>query len=406
MLRIFRKSQPKLFFHAKKMGGCNSVFNTLSSLAGGFTGFGIGLARGDIDDPTQLALDAVGGGANMFGKKNGCDKSKTALINATQEIVATAIVTSLNQCNAASDSAQNITIKCNPVIPSDATYDVYEGNPACGRCNTAVFTGMLKQHEMERKMWESGPAQVRLPIDQEFILLLGRMGTCGTVTCKACALANVSQVNIISSNNSCYQTMTNTNVFKTNLNTLINQQLLSNQDVLAGVAQAFGKNDSEKISEDITSFISTNVTSTFLNDVVTKINNQQTIEVTGASTFSNNVSQYSVFNAALDSVIQEQIIERSISDAMFTLIEQVANQQNTLSSVGEILFTSTITFVSAVNNIVGQVMIATLVALGVVVLFILGFVLYKVIKKVTLSSIEAEKKNELKQASLSGLGQF
>lgn len=388
------------------MGGCNSVFNTLSSLAGGFTGIGIGIANGDLNDPAKLALDAVGGGANLFSKKNGCDKSKTALIKATQEIVATAIVTSLNQCNAASDSAQNITIKCNPTIPSDMGYDVYEGNPACGQCNSAVFQGMLKQHEMERKMWDSGPAQVRLPINQEFILLLGRMGTCGTVTCKACALANVSQVNIISADNSCYQTMTNTNVFRTNLNTLVNQQLLSNQDILAGVAQAFGKNDSEQISEDITNFISTNVDSTFLNNIRQDISSQQTIEVTGQSTFTNNVSQYSVFNSALNAVIQQQIIERSISDAMFSLIEQVANQQNTLSSVGEILFTSTITFVSAVNNVVGQVLIATLAALGVVVLFILGFTLYKVIKKVTISAIDQNKKNELKRANLSGLEQF
>lgn len=255
-------------------------------------------------------------------------------------------------------------------------------------------------------MWDSGPAQVRLPINQEFILLLGRMGTCGTVTCKACALANVSQVNIISADNSCYQTMTNTNVFRTNLNTLVNQQLLSNQDILAGVAQAFGKNDSEQISEDITNFISTNVDSTFLNNIRQDISSQQTIEVTGQSTFTNNVSQYSVFNSALNAVIQQQIIERSISDAMFSLIEQVANQQNTLSSVGEILFTSTITFVSAVNNVVGQVLIATLAALGVVVLFILGFTLYKVIKKVTISAIDQNKKNELKRANLSGLEQF
>jgi len=398
--------KPNYFFHSNKMGGCNSVFNQLSSLAGGFTGIGLGIARGDLNDPAKLALDAVGGGASLFAQKNGCDKSKTALIKATQEIVATAIVTSLNQCNAAADSAQNIIIKCDPVIPPNLGYDVYEGNPACGQCNSSVFTGMLKQHEMERKMWESGPAQVRLPINQEFILLIGRLGTCGTVTCKACALANVSQVNIIDSKNECYQTLTNENVFKTNLNTLVNQQLLSNQDILAGVAQAFGKNDSEKISEDITNFISSNVDTTFLNNIATNVQSQQTIQVTGQSTFSNNVSQYSVFNSALDAVIQEQIIERSISDAMFTLIEQVANQQNTLSSVGEILFTSTITFVAAVNNVVGQVLIATLAALGVVVLFILGFTLYKVIKKVTLSSIELEKKNELKQTSLSGLQQF
>lgn len=369
-------------------------------------GLGFGISRGD-SSPAALAADAVGFGGSLFGKKSGCDKSKSALINVTQEIVATAIVTSLNECNAASTSEQNINIKCNPQIPAGSGYEVYEGNPACGRCNSAIFAGMQKQHEMERKMWTSGPATVRLDINQEFIIMLGRMGTCGIVTCKACALANVTQVNIISAGNTCYQTMADVNAFKTNLNTLINQQLLSNQDVLAGVAQAFGKNDSAEISENITDMISTHVSSTFLNNIVQTLNNQQTIEIQGSgSTFTNNVSQYTVFNSALAAVTADKIVEQSISDDLLNLVEQIANQQNTLSSIGEILFTSTVTFVSAVNNIVGQVMIATLVALGVVVLFILGFSVYKVIKKVTVTSIQLEKQNELKQNNMSTFEAF
>lgn len=385
------------------MGGCASTWNKIE-LAGAVIGAGVAeAATGGV--AAAGAVAAAGSAGAYFATKKGCDKSPEALIQVTREITATAIVLSVNQCQEVASISQDIVITCLPDLPEN---EVYENNSACGACFRAVFNGMLAGHAQERQVWQrGGEVKVRLPINQEYALLLGRLGTCGINTCKACSLANVTQSNVLNESSTCYDSIKSEANFKNNLTSIVQQQLLNNQDVLSGVAQALGAQGVNKITEKIVSRISSRVTSTFLNNLGNVMQSAQVITIDASgSTTSQNISQYSAFNLALQAVTEQNIIEDTIDTAVFNTISQVANDQNTLNDIGEVVFESTVDFTKAINNSVGQVMIATLVALGVVVLVVIGYALYRFFKKTFVTTKNLEKKIEQRREKAPVLEQF
>ncbi len=388
------------------MGSCNSTLNDIE-LAGAFIGAGVAtVASGGA--AAAGAVAAAGSAGAYFATKKNCSKSKQAIVQATNTIIATAIVQSINQCSSSDISVQAITIKC---LPTGS--EVYENNSSCKNCFTEVFNGVLAQHQLERKLWSEGKeARVRLPIDQEYVLTMGRLGSCGIISCKACPLVNVSQANILrndqaSGGETCIQKMKDKNLFLSNLGTLIKQQLVNNQDVLAGVAQAFADKDVTSLSEKITNQISSNVSENFLNSVVQEMETSQIIQLnTGSSTTFRNLSQYSCFNVALESVTESEIAQKSISDAVFSEIATVINKQNTLNDVGEVVFEATVGFTEAISNVVGKVMLAVLALLGSVTLAIVGYGIYKTVSTSARAAERLHLLSERNQARVASINQF
>jgi len=359
------------------MGGCNSVLNDVE-LAGVFVGAGVAeFASGGA--ATAGAIGAMGAAGAYFATKKGCGRTKEALIRSVNEITTVAIMRSFTNCSDAEYSDQVINVTCQP----DLFGGVYESNVACGNCTENVMEGMLAQHKLERSMWKSREStRVRLPIDQEFGLIMARMGSCGISTCKACNLTNVTQVSMLRGNSGCINSGNVQENFKSNLTSLVKQQLTNNQDVLAGVATAFSKSNVSKLSEDIYNRIQTTVTSNFLSQIRTKLNSSQVITVnSGGSSSLNNIDQYSALAIVAEQVTSENVATKSFSQALFTFIEKMANEQNTLNDVGELVFKSSLTFVDAVGGSVGKVMLAVLITLGALVLFIIGFAIYRGVKQ-------------------------
>jgi len=373
------------------MGGCNSIFSNMTLLAGPI---GAGIANLISPDAVN-AINSVGFPGLPFSNKSGCSPNKDAVIQTTQEIIASAIVTSFNSCDQTAIVDQQISITCHPSF-SDPNM-VYEANTACGNCNSAVFKGMLQQHVLEEKLNTANPSQarVRLPINNEFVLMLSRLGICGISTCKACSLANVTQASFISASSTCYDQITDVNLFKTNLTSLISQSLLSNQDVLAGVAKAFANSNVTQVSEVLSSQIASYANYSFLQDIASRMQSSQIITINGSSVEENNITQTNAFTIALQSVITNNIVENALGTEIFNLVEQVANSQNTLDDAGNLVFQSSVDFVAAINNVVGQVLISVLVVLGVVILFIIGYSFVKGIKGAVQRGIEMQKHKEM-----------
>lgn len=387
------------------MGGCNSTLNDIE-LGGAVIASGVSVAlSGGASTGAAIAGTAALG--TYMATKQGCSRSKSAIINATNQIIATAMIQSLTFCTQISETWQQLNIKCDPALNPG---EVYEGNYACGVCVKDVFEGMLAQHALERKMWDrDNPSDigVRLDINSEYTLLMGRVGTCGMVACKACTLANISQSNILANNSNCYTTLTDTTQFQSNLSGLLKQQLVNNQDVLAGVARVFSNNNVSTITQDITNRISTQVNSTFLNNFVSRLQNTQIITLDSNSGFSaRNIAQINSFQIAVQYVAENNVVTNSISDSAFDLIAQVANEQNTLNDVGTLTFEATVGFQQAISNVVGQVMIATLVLLGVVVLVILCYAGYRFIKKQVVRAENTKTEQDLTLIQKSAFQQF
>lgn len=387
------------------MGGCNSVLNDVE--LGAFV-VGAGVATAASGGAAAAgAVVAAGAAGTYFATKQGCSRDPSVMVDATNEIIAAAIIQSLTLCTQISETSQNLEITCKPNLPAG---QVYEQNYACGKCVENVFQGMLAQHALERKQWVGATTSqvgVKLDINSEYVLLMGRVGTCGMVACKACTMANISQSNILTQNSSCYDTITNADSFKTNLTGLLQQQLLNNQDVLAGVSKALGDNDVSSISQTISNRISTKVDSTFLNQFVQTLKSSQTIIMKANGSQSlNNLAQINTFQAAVEAVSTANIVADTINSDIFTTIAQIANQQNTLNDIGTLTFESTIGFTAAINNVVGQVMFATLALLAVVVLVIVAYAGYKFIKKSVASAEKLEKDTQLSQLQTAAFKQF
>ena len=376
------------------MGGCQSTSARIGETAGAFALAGVSAVAG------APALAGLAGGVGFgfaLGGKRGCDKSPTALVKATNEIIATAIVQSSNKCNQQADITQLIDIRCLPTNLDGI--QVWEQNAGCRLCFESVFEGMLAHHALERKLWNEGQeVKVRLPINDEYGLMLQRLELCGIGQCKACALQNVTQANLLKANSSCYEQLRSTANFSANLRALIKEQLLNNQDVLSGLADALGQNGLDSITDTVSSRLETQVTTSFLTSVTSLMEQSQVIQIRSNSTVdTNNISQENAYNIALQEVTNSNVTLNAISTDVFDAVARVANQQNTLNDVGEAVFQSTLDITQALEGVVARVMFAVLSVLVVTVLVIVGYLIYKVIRRAVKAAHRQEKLYQLKQ---------
>ncbi len=347
------------------MGPCNSASVKPTSN-------GTSARKNTLTNRPDLAHDLAGTQINPPA----CDTGPTSLINATNNIVSIAIAKSISNCFADQIALQNTRIKCKPRVPEDIT--VFEANAACGQCIQNILLASQRQNEMERILWtNTNPAQVRLPIDQYYASIIQEAESCGLSYCKACVLTDITQMNIVQSTDQCISTfMTNTNI-QSNLTTLIQQQFLNNQDVLAAAAQVFASKDVSDLTDTVTNNLMAVVNTQFLEDLQKDIQTSQIIQLTSDTQVSlSHVSQSSISVVAQKFVDDNNVAVMAFGEEIFSAMANIVTQQNTLNSVGQAIFQSTLTFTSAINSSVGLVMFAMIIVLGVTVLAILGFLIY------------------------------
>lgn len=343
----------------------------------------------------SIAADVMTLGLAELRANKGCQKDKSALIQATNEIIATAIVSTITENSSNLNSLQEIEITCNPSdLKQYDPFPVYEMNPSCRQCYSSVFDGMKVQHDLERKMWEKekdDEIKVKTPIDEEYKLLLQRLTLCGITTCKACALLNITQVNMINQDSQGYSNFDINGKFKLNLQSLIQQQLINNQDVLSGVVKAFANPELSSISETISSRITSQTDQTFFDSLMSDLKSSQVIQIKSAGNISgNNMHQYSIYTQTLQKVSSNEITTKAINEGLFDEIAQIANQQNTLNSIGDVVFQGAEEFVKVLSGVVGKIMFAVFIGLGVIVFVIVILLIAKQIKK-SIKKREKEK---------------
>jgi hypothetical protein len=316
-----------------------------------------------------------------FSSDSGCDKSAGSIIDAVNSIVSTAITKTINNCFVDQVAKQLVRIKCKPKLPEGVT--VYEENFACGNCIDNIKNSANYQNNLQRNLWKSSPASVRQPIDTFYQGLLDQMEGCGLIYCKSCALNNVTQLNLINSDAECIETsMTKVNI-QSNLTTLLQQQLLSNQDLLSSAATTLGIQNVQTLSEFISSNISTVVNDQFITDLRQTLKQSQIVELISDSSVSlSNISQSSVITVTTKFVSDAHVATMAFAQETFDSIAQLAQSQNTLNDVGNVVIDSSVGFLKAMDTAVGEITLAIVVLLGVVVLGVVGFLAYQNIKRV------------------------
>jgi len=349
------------------MGGCNS---SLAALA----------AQGaQVDAQSPIAASAFGIPLFVALAPAACDKSPTALISATNDIVSVAIARSISNCFSDQVAVQNVRMRCRPRLPEGVA--VYEANSSCTQCINNVLADFTRQNNLERAQWANSPATVRQPINTYYQSILSSFESCGLTACKACVLLNLTQLNQVQASDECITSfMTRTNI-QSNLSSIIQQQLLNNQDVLAGAASAFANNDLASLTTTITDSLMTVMTEQFVQDLRDTIENSQAVEIFSDTTVKlGNISQMSLATVAQKFVSDNNVALNAFSQEIFTNISQVAQQQQTLDTLGRAVFTAAIDFTSALNSSAGLVLIAVGVVLGITLLAVIGYMIYRAIK--------------------------
>jgi hypothetical protein len=345
--------------------------------------------------PKSLMTGGLGYGADYaYSKSSACDRSKRAMIDVTNEIISRSLVQSITDCTFSGAARQRVSVSCHPELRSlgsstetPGVYnwsidpEVYEGNASCGQCVDGVISGMLAHHELERRVWDerNGEVRVRLGINDELVLMSRRLELCGAGMCKACVLRDVNQYTAIDTtgDNLCKSSATVSKSFRVNVEAALRSQLEQNQDVLSSVASMFGLDTKLDIVNELTSRITSEDITRIVNASMLAIRSSQSLTFSSSGgSMLRGVGQTSALAATMRVVVDSNISTKIMSDAEWNVLAQMVREQSTLSSVGDLLFESVTAVVSMVDTIIGQVLIAALVLLGVVVIGLLGYVFY------------------------------
>jgi len=369
-----------------------------------------------------------------------CDKTSHGLINAVNDIVSVSIMRSINSQVATVSESENISVSCHPQLgenigvlpwpePSSSKVDaradahqnsshpptepsVYEENIGCALCLNSVFDGFEDHHRLERRMWTSSPpARVRTPLVQEVNLLFDRVQACGLKACKACVLSNVTQYNSLASFTVPVVNETFQNTLKSNIQMEVEEQLKQNTDVLSAAARVLGisgsKNDVvENISNKINSVMEDFDWNTLRNNL-SNIQSFQFVGDDGGGDVVHGVSMDGALNVVVHQVTKEDIANQALSEATLKAVESIINSQTTLNNVGDLLFGSVVKFSTVIDTTIGRIMLATIIGLGLILLFIFGYMVYNATEGVFKSDVRVPPVSSLvpdasKSAALRG----
>lgn len=299
----------------------------------------------------------------------GGSTSREVVSNISEQMVAEIIVNISLTCSNNAESIQSISVQCTP--PSQPPIP-FENSLTCRNCMASILSSQLANYNLQRTSWKYGSVKVNLPIDTDYGNVIQQFISCGT-TCKACVFQNLSQSTIIKNVIDCQSTNTITNSIDQKLSNSITQKLTNNTDFLAPLASMLGASSSQQIVANLTSRISTKITSEVIAGVLNTIQNNQVMILTNTGGTSGQ-TQTSSYNSAVSYLQQTDIFSTIFTDEQYDLLQSLYNDQNTIDSLGNATLRTLNDITNFLKSSVGKVVIFMLIVVGVV--FIIGFIMF------------------------------
>lgn len=369
------------------MGNCSSLTDNL--ITGGIMGAAVvaGVATGGLGAvvvgvaASETVARTTGHGVSPFDvAKNNCGGhvEKSAIINSFHQIISYSIYKGVQNCSNQVVSRQLVSIGCYP-DPSV----IYEENEVCKACYEDNFKGMLLHHQLQRDLLSTNPT-ILLPINKEYETLMYKLSLCGLRHCKACVLTNTTQSSILGSSDraitvDCLSQMTNTIQFATDFSATLNQVLTENVDVLNAVAQAVGGADPvNKVTQEVVSRTTQIVNQDFLSQVLSRIQNVQTITLRMSDGIINGNTQESVYNSISQQVTENSLATQILSDQLLTTLTTILNQQTSLSSIGDMIYEPIKFTVSTISIAAKYILYGCLVIIALLIILIVSWLATKI----------------------------
>lgn len=304
--------------------------------------------------------------------------SQQEVVNEATDLVSSVIVNIALYCNTQAIGNQTIEIDCQPVLGDPNS--VFENSTKCRKCMDDIVASQLAYYSTQRQAWTTRPAQVNKPIDSDYQNVINQFVVCTTQACKACNVQNVSQTNIIKSTLGCNAFNNVKNSLSQKLSAAISQSLTNNQDMLSPLAEMLGSSSYSDVVTNLTNRISALITDNVISNI------QQTLVANQSMTFNAGTIIHGITQMSAQTVVQNYLSQNNILNDMFSdtewkTLQTLANDQNTIDSVGNTV-TKAVSYLSkCMTNIVGKVVLFILLLVAVLFVAIVVYILTNVIKK-------------------------
>jgi len=300
-------------------------------------------------------------------------------------MVSTVFVNIALFCSTDDISTQTVSIDCEPANNGAASDTIYELNSACTNCIQGVVASHTSYYDFQRQLWERGEQvpSVKKPIDSDFQAVIQEFIACTSTHCKACVAQNLSQKTLITSTLSCAAFNDVKNSISQQLMTSVTQKLTNNQDMLAPLAEMLGASSTNSIVYNITNRISSKITDNVISNIRQQISNNQAITINNGSGSSSQtgLSQESAFHSVQTYLEKTNIFNTILDSAQWTLLENLANEQNTIGGLGNTIVKSVKYLSKLLTNVVGKVVLFVLLMVGIIFVGILLYVVTNLIRK-------------------------
>jgi uncharacterized protein (UPF0333 family) len=273
--------------------------------------------------------------------------SQSEVVNEVNDMVADIFVNIALFCNTDDIATQTISIDCNPAPQANS---IYELNGGCSECIQGVVDSHKRYYTFQRQAWERGDQipGVAKPIDSDFQAVINEFVACTTTHCKACVAENLSQKTLIKSVLSC--------------------------DAFNNVKNSISQPN--RISAKITDNVISNITQQISSNQSIVINNQA-----GGVTMQQGLSQESAFHSVQTYLSRTNLFNSILSSEQWTLLQKLANEQNTIGSLGNTIVKAVKYLSKLLTNVVGKVVLFVMIMVGVIFVGILIYVSSKLIRK-------------------------
>jgi len=318
--------------------------------------------------------------------------SQSAIVNQTNIMVSNVIVNIALYCNTQDISDQMISVKCNPQYQNASI--VWEQNSSCQACVVNVTNNQLQYYKNVERLWNSKPAGVSLPINQDFQNIINDFVSCGLNSCKACVLENVSQSSVITSVLNCQAFNNVQNTISQQMIAQVTQNLTNNQDMLAPLAEMLGSSSTSDVIYNVTNRIMTLLTEDVVANLTQQVSNNQTLSLNlhGGETQIIGSTQNSAYNSVMKYLGDTNLLNNILESSQWDELLQLYNEQNTIDSLGNTIVASVNLLTQLLNNVVGQVVI---IVLCLVVVIFLAMVIYVITNLIKNSVKKKHAKDEL-----------
>lgn len=303
--------------------------------------------------------------------------SQQEVIDSANTMVATIMTNIALYCNSTSVSTQNITVEC---TPQGST--IYELNSGCSTCIANVKASALAYYDQQQQLWTRGvmAPQVKKPIDADFQNIIQEFITCSVVSCKACTFSDLSQSTTVQSVTTCEAFNNVQNNINQQLMTQITQQLTNNQDALSGFMAIFGRQTSD-ITYALATRISASLTNNVISDIENLITTDQTITWTASPISVTGWSQQNTQTNIQTYLSTNNILNSILTQDQWQLFQSVANDENTIDEVGNLIVGSIKWLTKISEFFVGKAVMAAICAVIFVAIVVVVYIAIKLITK-------------------------